>query len=499
MNKIYMIMYSVNEKKGGGTQAMLARTKLFRDHGVMADIATFDYNPDYKKMENRLKAYSKMHALASILNVYDYYKELNTNGNNDIRNDASIQETKHDSKYLTKGKTLYFLDGEIVLAKHFSENGDVDFVEYYDKSEKVKERHEFIDNRLHRKVKYVDQKIISDRIYTEEGFCFVTRFYEPDTENITGIFLFEKQTGKTFSFKNEREFGAYWLTEVCKNDVKNNVKPNLIIDGQGSLPRILLVPKHLAKRYYILHTNHFQSPYKIGSPIARPYDYVFKHLKELDGLIVLTEKQKKDIEIQFGRHKNIFVIPNYSRILDIAEIEKNPYKVTLVGRLAKQKAIHRAIEMFRFVVEKEQNAILEIFGEGSEKEFLQKEIKKHKLEKNVFLRGHSADVQKEMQESIVTVLTSIFEGFGLVVAESLLNCTPVVSLDCNYGPSDIISHGEDGYIETDLKKMADRVLFFIKNPDYAIKMGKRGRKNMIQKYSSEAIFKKWSVLLDRDF
>lgn len=495
-------MHEVNESKGGGTAAMLSRTKLFSDNGTESHILTFDYNLDYNDMSTRFKDYKKMHRRSKIMNIHDFYRDKNTNdfNYNGIDSQFETNTSDVDTVYLDKTteqqKEYFFCDGELIKAKVYDELGEIKYIDYYDRDEHVKDRFEICNNKIHRKIKYhsVTKNILSERLYTEDGFCYLTRYFNPETKNAKDIFLYDRGERTPKYFKSNKEFASYWFRELCILDIAESIQPIIIADGQGSLSRVLGVPKTLAKRFYILHKNHFQRPYKPGSPIVQMYEYVFENFKYLDGFIVLTEKQKQDIIKQYGDTGNIYVLPNYSQIEGISTTTKKPYQVLLASRLAKTKAIDKTIEMFQYVVQVEPKAILKIYGDGPEKKTLENLIKESGLEKNVFMMGHSRNVQQEMQKSIVTVLTSETEGFGLVIAESLLRETSAVSLDCNYGPSDIIADGVDGYVVNDLNDMAEKVLYLLRNEGIAKKMGRKGRKNMIRKYSSEIIFKKWDSL-----
>lgn len=97
------------------------------------------------------------------------------------------------------------------------------------------------------------------------------------------------------------------------------------------------------------------------------------------------------------------------------------------------------------------------------------------------------------------MLTSDYEGLPLAAVESLENETPVVSYDFNYGASDIIKDNETGYV-VDLgneEELASKVVYLLKNPQVANKMGQAGRKDMILRYSSEVVYQKWMEMLKK--
>lgn len=68
------------------------------------------------------------------------------------------------------------------------------------------------------------------------------------------------------------------------------------------------------------------------------------------------------------------------------------------------------------------------------------------LNKRFSVDKDTTNIFDKYRESSILVLTSLYELFGLVLPEAMSCGLPVVAFDCPYGPANIITDGEDGYI-----------------------------------------------------
>lgn len=220
---------------------------------------------------------------------------------------------------------------------------------------------------------------------------------------------------------------------------------------------------------------------------------ISNNCKKLDALVLLTKDDAKNWE---GTTKTQ-IIPNP---LPFAPFSKNTCEnkqAIFVARMSEQKGYEYLINAWEIVYAKHPDWILNIYGDGEEKEIIQKTINQKGLSSVIILRGTTTNIQEKYLESSICILSSKYEGFGMVLLEAMACGVPCVSFDCPYGPSDIIKNGEDGFLVEHLNTnaLAIRICNLIENDALRKEMGNAARRN-IQRYDKEIIMKEWINLFN---
>ena len=103
------------------------------------------------------------------------------------------------------------------------------------------------------------------------------------------------------------------------------------------------------------------------------------------------------------------------------------------------------------------------------------------------LHGRTDNVETAYVNSSIFVLSSRFEGFGMVLTEAMACGLPVVSFDCPWGPRSIINDSADGLLveNGNVEALADGLIRLIGDGDLRRRMGSAiGIKN-VQRFSIE--------------
>lgn len=501
LRKVFMAMKRLN-KGAGSTRVMMNRAKGLIKKGYDVTIVTFK-NSNVTKDIKKVKKMGRLDKKLNVLNMYTYYQKKNT------RTDMSNQQKEY---YQTAVKldeqgyqvqvnqperlAHYVENGIYVKCKKWKKDGGLNYIDYFHENNGEMFREKFHESGYVKRKEFydpVDKSLKYIQYFTRDGFCFLESWFIKHNQ-VTDHYLFDRDSSKRVHFSSTAMLQAHWLNELC---LEQNQQPYVFCDKKEVGPALMNMKQNIAQRIFVIHKNHLRHPFKVGSSKREFEEYVLENLKGIEHVVFLTHKQKQDVIKEFGEHGNMHVIPNSVNKVSREKVKKENKTVSLIARLHPEKQIEQAIDAFQKVIQEIPGAKLEIYGHGEEKETLKQKIKDQHLSQNVFLKGYAENTDLVYKKSIVTLLTSRTEAFAMVIVESMANGTPVISYDVNYGPSDIIRDGTDGYlIRQDKDILAKKIIELLKNPRKARKMGKKARKNVMRNFQEETVIDQWVDLLE---
>ncbi len=204
------------------------------------------------------------------------------------------------------------------------------------------------------------------------------------------------------------------------------------------------------------------------------------------------------IPIYNGIDTDVFQPTQHALDYDILRDLPGPL-VTSPVRLDPSKGIDLLLDAFELVASLRADATLLITGNGSichhlgmtnpYYEHLQRVVQLKELSHSVrFARGAfaSTDMPALYTRSDVCVMTSVSEGFGLGLAESLACETPVVATRTE-GMSEVFADGEGGvYVERDAGDIAQCLLTLLGDDALRLRMGRSGRQHVMSHFPLQA-------------
>ncbi|MBQ8472247.1 MAG: glycosyltransferase family 4 protein [Bacilli bacterium] len=222
--------------------------------------------------------------------------------------------------------------------------------------------------------------------------------------------------------------------------------------------------------------------------------FIMKKLyKKADGFVFQTEEAKSYFP-KYIQDKSVIILNPLSKDFITQEYTgKREKKIVNVGRLAPQKNQKLLIDAFNNLSDKFLEYKLLIYGIGPLHDELEEYIKKLNLSDRVKLMGEIDNVQNEIVDANLFVLSSDYEGLPNSLIEAMTLGLPVISTDCPCGgPRTLIKNNQNGILVPvgNCEELTKKMEEILSNPKLATNLAKEARK-VINLTNPDVINKKW--------
>jgi len=217
------------------------------------------------------------------------------------------------------------------------------------------------------------------------------------------------------------------------------------------------------------------------------------HLQKLDRLVVLTDDAKAD----WPELSNVVQIPDPLPFRVEAVSCLSAKRIISIGRYAYEKGNDLLLHAWSQVEKVCKDWSLDIYGMGDQTPYRQLMSDLNIDESRCHLYGSLTNVEQAYLDSSVFALPSRFDGFGIVIIEAMSCGLPVVTFDCENGPRNILTDGEDGFLipPFDVDAYAAKLIQLIQNEDLRRQIGANARKSS-QRYAIDGIANQWKQLFE---
>ena len=220
-------------------------------------------------------------------------------------------------------------------------------------------------------------------------------------------------------------------------------------------------------------------------------------IEQSDGVTSVSDYLKRRTVEVFGIESEIRVVTNFVNC-DIYRPDRDrcpaipgvPDGAKVLIHLSNFRPVKRVLDCVRILarVRRESNAHLVLVGDGPECGPAEQLVHELGLVPHVTFLGKQSHVERIIPRADVLLLPSELESFGLAALEAMACGVPPVATNVG-GVSELITHGEDGYLEAvgDVEAQADRVVGLISDKALHERMRDAARLTALTRFCSALV------------
>ncbi len=290
-------------------------------------------------------------------------------------------------------------------------------------------------------------------------------------------------------FRNKNPIDKVLFLIKLRNVIKK-INPDLLCVFLADITRVVVLATQFLKIPIL--ASERGAPGRHGKKLQK-YTRAFS---QCHTVVFQTEQAKNYYKLS---NTNTIVIPNpcFLRWTHNEEPKHIDKIILSAGRICKQKRFDILIDAFNIVQAYHNEYKLLIYGDGPLLKELETKIEDYRLKDKVLFCGYSKDVFFDAGIPEIFVLSSDYEGIPNVLMEAMALGTMCISTDCEPGGARLlIEDGINGLIVPtgDAKKLAERILYAIDNPDRREEMAQIAKK-IVKQFAPSIIEKMWLKII----
>jgi glycosyltransferase involved in cell wall biosynthesis len=281
-------------------------------------------------------------------------------------------------------------------------------------------------------------------------------------------------------------------------EITDRLRPDVILVCDDGLKGFFL-PLLLGKQCPIVYERHVSKQIEMNKDFP-VWKKGWIHAKwQLMG--ILANQFSKFVVLTKGHldewcHlNNVAVIPNPTSFYPEESASLKNKKVLAVGKHGYQKGFDRLMDAWYLVQQQNNDWQLVIYGKIESNEKLGEKVARLGIGNSVTFYPPTQSIESKYLEASIYVMSSRYEGFGMVLIESMACGVPCVAFDCPHGPADIIRDGIDGILveNGDVTELASALGKLMSEEVTRKNMGTAAKIN-VQRFLPKTIMEQWDTL-----
>lgn len=400
----YALLWGIPDNFAGMTNSVMHRSRGFvTEAGAEVTVLTLEYRDDYDVVRRRLRDRGALIDGMHLRNMWE-----------DIRG---------------------WDDDQLQAATHGAGQGDTKGFEPLGERGRL-------EGALVRRLRDENGQVLQADYFRPDGTLMASDSVRGRKSQRRTITLCDSTGAPLVSWRRARYLYFRWLDTLPREPTAY-----LICDSKTPATHITHYRRPDVVTIHVVRGSHLKAntPRPIG--VLKPgREHTMTHLDLWDAVVFLTEEQRRDVEALLGPRENLHVIANNRPVpTTIPNLHRSSRRGVMLASLIDRKQIGHAIRAMKLAGRVRGRRVrLDVWGRGPKTRRMRTLARL--LRAPVRIRGYSQTAIQEFEKASFSLLTSASEAFANVLIESMgRGCVPI-SYMSPYGPTDIITHGVDGFL-----------------------------------------------------
>jgi glycosyltransferase involved in cell wall biosynthesis len=467
---IVQVLDSLGLNRGGLTRAVFDRFRAVSE-GRRAVLVTVAFQADVEDLFEQLKRDGSLPEHAELVSFHQDLRRRSRRAHQKMVFEHSGWDDSPAFQSVTEGSNSwslrrYFTSGVFVGLVGRAANGELRHVDRHDGDRPWL--------RIYRDTAWPGGSIAKREYFDDEGKVRFRTYVGLDERPYISTWVnpagyeyrtVEHPSGESVLHNDMRWANSAWLAEKLEE-----FGPAVVFSDEPRASFALAISSPDVFHVTSIHTTHYKNNRDKADGLKQWMKHYLEFIDNVGLFVFFTDTQRSHFIEDTGCSRDRTVVVAHAAPLEKGvaaqrTVNRVEQLFVTVSRLAGEKQIDHAIRAFAKVHREFPEARYKIFGLGPALESLQEVISECMLNDVVTLEGHTKDPLSQFAAADCSVLTSLYEGFGLVLTESFACGAPVVSYDVNYGPSDVVQHHRNGLLvpHGDVDGLADSMIEFLRD------------------------------------
>lgn len=295
--------------------------------------------------------------------------------------------------------------------------------------------------------------------------------------------------------------------------ILRTIKPNIVYTHSSKAGGLGRIPAKLVRARNIYNPHGWAFDMNISNKKKTLFKFIEKVLGSFTEQVIAISDYEKCVAVDNNiiDDSKITIIENAidlekakeeydnTRILREINFNKDNIIIGMIARISEQKSPHTFVDIAIKLSNKYPKCRFLMVGDGDQRVEIEERIKSSNLESRFYITGWVDNPYEYLSIFDIALLTSKWEGFGLVIPEYMLAKKPIIASNVG-GISNIIEDSKNGYLidNLDVDKFVEKIESLIKDPKNKNVLIENAYTTVISKYDFRRVIKEHEFVFNNE-